>query len=475
MYFPSILLSFIIPNQTLPNPFSWLHEPFAWGVATASYQIEGGSQEGGRGPSIWDTFSHTPGKTANGDTGDVADDSYHLYRKDIDLVSDLGTTHYRFSLSWSRILPTGELPINREGVTYYNNMIDYMLSKNITPFVTLYHWDLPQSLEDRYAGWLNKSMATTFTEYARVCFDEFGDRVKHWITFNEPLTFTTLGYGGSCIHAPGKCVNPSRDPYIVAHHILLAHGKTVALYRNHNHSQDGEIGITLNCDWGEPMTSSENDKKASVKYLESQLSWFADPVFFGKYPDSMLTSLGERLPTFTEDEIEMLRGSWDYFGLNHYTSNYVYHQGDNEWGVTATGTDGKMIGEQADSSWLKVVPWGFKKLLLWVAERYGNPGIYVTENGCDVPNESSMSLQDALNDTFRIDFYRGYLANMVEAMIEGVRVKGYFAWSLLDNFEWADGYTKRFGLHYVDYANGLQRYKKASAEWYKNYIVSFKK
>jgi beta-glucosidase/6-phospho-beta-glucosidase/beta-galactosidase len=477
---------------------------FAWGAATASYQVEGAYNTDGRGMSIWDTFSHIPGKTANGDNGDVADDSYHRYKEDIKLAVEMGITHYRMSISWSRIMPDGKFPLNPKGVAYYNDVINTLLAHNIEPFVTLYHWDLPQALANDSKGategdklfgkgWLDASIADDFVAFAEACFLQFGDRVSNWLTFNEPLTFVNMGYSAG-IHAPGRCTGCSlggdsaTEPYIAAHNVLRAHGKAVARFRQLKqaspHMLDGKIGITLNCDWAEPFTSSQEDKDAATRNLEFQLAWYADPVFFGTYPASMVALVGDRLPKFTEEESAQLKGSWDFFGLNHYTSTYVRKPDSpaplpgkgGSWGAdqytaqTVTSIEGLPIGVLADSSWLHVVPWGFRKMLNWVAERYGNPGIYVTENGCDVPNESQLPLAEALNDQFRVDFYRGYLGNMAEAMKDGVKVKGYFAWSLLDNFEWADGYSKRFGLHYVDYSDNLKRYKKASAKWYHDYI-----
>ncbi|EWM27607.1 glycosyl hydrolase family 1 [Nannochloropsis gaditana] len=495
----AFLLGDVSADSSAPYP-----SDFAWGAATAAYQVEGAYNTDGRGMSIWDTFSHIPGKTANGDTGDVADDSYHRYEEDIKLAVEMGITHYRMSISWPRIMPNGKLPLNPKGVAFYNDVINTLLAHNIEPFVTLYHWDLPQALANDSAGqsegdklfgkgWLEASVADDFVTYAEACFLQFGDRVSNWLTFNEPLTFVNLGYG-SGTHAPGRCSGCSlggdsaTEPYIAAHNVLRAHGKAVARYRQLKAMApsmlDGKIGITLNCDWGEPFTSSKDDEEAATRFLEFQLAWYADPVFFGTYPASMVAAVGDRLPKFTAEEAAQLKGSWDFFGLNHYTSKYVKKPdypaplpgmgtswyADAHTTQTDTSIDGILIGPLGDSSWLHVVPWGFRKMLNWVAERYGNPGIYVTENGCDVPNESKMSLAEALDDKFRVDFYRGYLSNMAEAMKDGVKVKGYFAWSLLDNFEWADGYSKRFGLHYVDYSDNLKRYKKSSAKWYHDYI-----
>jgi len=451
-------------------------------------------------PSVWHPSDLSTATTSTTQTTKHE----NSFAEDIKLAKDMGISHYRMSISWSRIMPDGKLPLNQKGVDFYNRVIDTLLDNGIVPFVTLYHWDLPQKLADDPEGkvegdklfgkgWLDESIVDDFVAYSQACFLQFGDRVQHWLTFNEPLTFVNMGYSAG-IHAPGRCTgcsfggNSATEPYIVAHNVLLSHAKAVQRFRELKQSSptmlDGKIGITLNCDWAEPFTSSEADKEAAQRYLEFQLAWFADPVFFGKYPDSMIERVGDRLPQFTPAESALIKGSYDFFGLNHYTSSYVKKPdfpapkagkgaswGEDSWTAqTATSIDGQLIGELADSGWLHVVPWGFRKMLNWVAERYGNPGIYVTENGCDVPNESSLPLQQALNDDFRVNFYRDYIGNMVEAMKEGVDVKGYFAWSLLDNFEWADGYSKRFGLHYVDYNDGLKRYRKKSASWYKAFI-----
>jgi len=317
----------------------------------------------------------------------------------------------------------------------------------------------------------------------------YGDRVKKWITFNEPLSFTNLGFLNGQ-HAPGRCSdrskcqygNSSTEPYVVAHHVLLAHASAVQRYRQtYQAEQGGVIGITLNVDWSEPLTQSTEDAEASERHMEFQLAWFADPIFLGDYPASMKLLVGNRLPEFTPSEKAVLRGSWDYFGLNHYTSNYVFFQNDTSvepnWGSdqlagTTAYRNGVPIGPRADSEWLYVVPWGIHRVLRWIAQRYGNPPIYITENGVSVPNETNIPLPQVLEDTFRVDYYKQYIGNVSVALSEGIDVKGYFAWSFLDNFEWADGYTVRFGIHYVDYNDNLKRYAKASAKWFHSFITS---
>eukprot|EP01121_Diplochlamys_sp_Union-15-3_P013607 TRINITY_DN4252_c0_g1_i1.p1 TRINITY_DN4252_c0_g1~~TRINITY_DN4252_c0_g1_i1.p1 ORF type:complete len:506 (-),score=89.67 TRINITY_DN4252_c0_g1_i1:15-1490(-) len=466
---------------------------FAFGTATASYQVEGAFNVD-RGLSIWDVFSHTPGKTHNGDTGDVADDSYHKYPEDIALMKEMGIKHYRFSISWNRIFLNGVPPLNQPGVDHYNKLINSLLAAGIEPFVTLYHWDLPNNLSVAEGGWLSETIVERFVTYADACFAAFGDRVKRWITFNEPLSFSTLGYG-SGIHAPGRCsdrtICPEGDsktePYIVSHNVLRAHAHTVNLYRQKYSNQKGIIGITLNCDWTVPLTQSAADQEAAERHLIWQLSWYADPIFFGDYPEIMKQYVGSRLPTFTAQEKQLLKGSHDYFGLNHYTSVFaaapqspiVNSTGwnDDQRSITSyTDKEGKLIGPAADSPWLHVVPYGIQKMLEWVSTRYGKPPIYITENGVDVPGESSLPLEQAINDTFRRDFYRDYLTFVGQAIQNGVDVRGYFAWSLMDNFEWADGYNKRFGLHYVDYKSpDLKRYDTTSSRWFADFIKNNEK
>jgi beta-glucosidase/6-phospho-beta-glucosidase/beta-galactosidase len=485
-------------NETRPGRFP---PNFLFGAATAAYQVEGAAFEGGRGLSIWDEFSHLQGKVFNNDHGDVAVDQYHRYEADIAMMKSMGLKVYRFSISWSRILPNGTLPVNQVAIDYYSSFINALLEADIVPFVTLYHWDLPIALHYQLGGWLNSDISTHFQQYADVCFKAFGDRVKHWITFNEPWAFAWLGYGlGS--HAPGRCSDrarcaagdSAREPYVVGHNVLLAHAHAVKLYRTKYASQQGRIGITLNCDWTTPLTSRDEDVAAAQRGVEFQLGWFADPIFLGDYPASMKAWIGDRLPEFTDSEKKLLHGSHDFFGLNHYSTSFAYASNDTvatftdadpnlssrpplagwlyDRGLKTTfvGTDGQLIGPKADCTWHAVVPWGFGKLLRWIHHRYNAPSIFITENGVAVPNESALSLKDALNDNFRVNFYRSYLRAMSDAMASGVRVEGYMAWSFLDNFEWADGYNKRFGMVYVDYKNGLTRHPKASSRWYSKLI-----
>ncbi|KAI9139830.1 intracellular family 1 beta glucosidase Bgl1a [Paraphysoderma sedebokerense] len=447
---------------------------FTWGLATASYQVEGGYNADGRGMSIWDTFSRIPGKVRNNDNGDVSADHYNRYPEDIELLSNLNATAYRFSISWSRILPSGTGQVNQKGIDFYNKLINGLISKGIEPVATMYHWDLPQALQDRYRGPVGRQFVADFVNYADVVFKAFGDRVKRWITFNEPLSFCVLGYGNG-VHAPGS--KSLTDPFLCSHHVNLAHAETTKLFRQKYKRDGSQIGITLNVDWVEPYSNDPKDVEASARCVDYQLGWYADPIFFGDYPLSMRKNLPSTvLPAFTEQEKELLRsvGKPDFFGLNHYTSRWGKASGkplpqtytsfyDVSGTIPMTNKDGKEIGPVADSSWLYVVPWGFRKILTYVHNKYKTP-ILVTENGVSVPNESAIPLTDALNDTFRVNYYEGYLNAMKQAIVEdGADVRGYFAWSLLDNFEWADGYSVRFGVVYTDYKT-FKRYPKASAK-----------
>jgi beta-glucosidase len=472
------------------SPIGWPTD-FMWGAATASYQVEGAWKTDGRGMTIWDTFSHTPNKTAGGATGDVADDHYNRFMEDIDRLASLGMKAYRFSIAWSRIMPTGRHPVNPLGIKHYNQVIDYLTKKGITPFVTLFHWDLPEGLEAE-GGWLNPQSALWFAAYADVCFANFGNRVKHWVTINEPHSVSLLGYG-SGVNAPGRCSDRTRckqgdtwtEPYVVTHNLLRGHAFAVDIYRRkYQPAQHGVIGIVLDVMYSEPLTNSTEDVEAAERDMVFQCGWFADPIWTGDYPQVMKQRVGARLPKFSEEEKRLLRGSHDYFGLNHYTSWYVANAktptGLGYWydeGVTTTHQrNGVPIGPQAASDWLYVVPWGVRKVLNWVSERYGRTPIYITENGVDEPNETAIPLPRVLNDTFRVDYYKSYLEEIRAAVVkDGVDLRGYLTWSLLDNFEWADGYTKRFGIHYVDYENGLRRYEKASAAYLRSYIASVTK
>ncbi|MCO5555301.1 hypothetical protein L7F22_008846 [Adiantum nelumboides] len=462
---------------------------FIFGAATSAYQVEGAIHEGGKGTSIWDTFTHLPNKILDGKNGDVATDQYHRYEEDATLMQQLGFDSYRFSISWPRIFPDGrKASYNKEGVAYYNRLIDALLRKGIKPFVTLYHWDLPQALQDSIGGWLNPEVVEHFSDFAETCFNEFGDRVKHWITLNEPLRFAFFGHGIG-IHAPGRTSNRLRstvghsptEPYLVGHHALLAHAAAVHMYnKTFKANQGGTIGIAVDSEWGEPLSTSKADIEAAQRHLEYHIGWFLDPIFFGDYPASMRETAGERLPTFTPEEQALLKNSLDFVGINHYTTRYVT-PADPDTKPTFGGwfddiktkrlaeVNGKPIGDKGASQWMYIVPWGFRKLVNWVTERYGRPPIYITENGMDDENCPLKSLEDFLHDSKRVHYYQDYLAYLAESIREGADVRGYFAWSLMDNLEWESGFSKRFGLIFVDYST-LKRYPKDSALWFHSFL-----
>ncbi|XP_057457434.1 beta-glucosidase 40-like [Lotus japonicus] len=465
---------------------------FIFGTATSAFQHEGAVKEDGRGPSVWDTFSHTFGKVVDLSNADVAADQYHRYEEDIQLMKDLGMDAYRFSISWTRIFPYGTGKINEAGVDHYNKLINTLLAKGIEPYVTMYHWDLPQALEDKYKGWLSTEIIKDFANYAETCFQKFGDRVKQWITFNEPHTFATQGYDVGLL-APGRCSIPLRpicragnsatEPYIVAHNVLRSHAAVADIYRKkYKNTQGGSLGIAFDVIWFEPATKKQEDIEAAQRAQDFQLGWFLDPLTFGDYPSSMRSRVGNRLPKFSPSESASLKGSLDFVGINHYTTYYARHNSTNliatllndssadSGAVTLPFNGIKIIGERANSIWLYIYPQGMRSLMNYIKQKYGNPPVFITENGMDDPNFPFISIKDALKDEKRIRYYSGYLSSLLASIKDGCNVKGYFAWSLLDNWEWAAGYTCRFGLYFVDYKDNQKRYPKQSVEWFKNFL-----
>ena len=414
----------------------------------------------------------------------MACDSYNRTAEDIALLKSLGATCYRFSISWSRIIPAGGRgdPINQAGIDHYVRFVDDLLAAGITPFVTLFHWDLPDALDKRYGGLLNRTeFPLDFENYARVVFRSL-PKVKHWITFNEPFCSAILGYNTG-FFAPGHTSDrsksavgdSSREPWIAGHNMLVAHGRAVKVYRDEFKPTDGgEIGITLNGDHAYPWDPEDpQDVAAANRKIEFAISWFADPVYFGKYPDSMVAQLGDRLPVFTDEERALVKGSNDFYGMNHYTANYIRHkptpaEPDDFLGNLETffeSKSGECIGPETQSFWLRPNPRGFRELLNGLSKRYGGPKMYVTENGTSILGENDLPLEKILEDDFRVAYFDGYVRAMADAVEkDGVDVRGYMGWSLLDNFEWAEGYETRFGVTYVDYVNDQKRYPKKSAK-----------
>ncbi|XP_057978344.1 beta-glucosidase 44-like [Malania oleifera] len=459
---------------------------FVFGTATSAYQVEGMADKDGRGPSIWDVFVKIPGLIPNNATGEVTVDQYHRYKEDVDIMAKLNFDAYRFSISWSRIFPNGTGKVNWKGVAYYNRLINYMLARGITPYANLYHYDLPQALEDRYLGWLSKDVVKDYADFAEFCFKAFGDRVKNWFSFNEPRVVAALGYDngffapGRCSKAFGNCTagNSATEPYIVAHNMLLSHAAASKRYHEkYQAKQNGKFGILLDFVWYEPLTRSRADNYAAQRARDFHVGWFIHPLVYGEYPKTMQEIVGDRLPKFTKEEVEMVKGSSDYFGINQYTAYYMYnprptkpkslgYQQDWDAGF-AYNRHGVPIGPKANSYWLYDVPWGLYKAVTYIKERYGNPTVILAENGMDDPG--NVTLPRGLHDTTRINFYKGYLQQLKKTIDDGANVIGYFAWSLLDNFEWRLGYTSRFGIVYVDYTT-LKRYPKMSSLWFKKLL-----
>ncbi|GMH27578.1 hypothetical protein Nepgr_029421 [Nepenthes gracilis] len=469
---------------------------FVFGTASSAYQYEGAVKEDGRGPCIWDKFAHSFGKVLDFSNADVAVDQYHRYNEDIGLMKDMGMDAYRFSIAWSRIFPNGSGQVNQAGIDHYNNLIDALLTKGIEPYVTLYHWDLPQSLQDRYNGWLSSQIINDFAMFAETCFDKFGDRVKHWITFNEPHTVAIQGYDVG-IFAPGRCSvllhlyckagNSATEPYIVAHNMLLSHATVFNIYKKkYKLTQRGSVGASFDVIWYEPETNKTEDIEATQRALDFELGWFLDPLMLGDYPSSMRTRVADRLPVFSADQKALLKGSLDFVGINHYTTWYARDNQTNLLGVLLKdtladsgavtlpfGSDGKAIGEKANAIWLYIVPQGLRRLMNYINKRYGNPPILITENGMDDGNYPLVPIKDALKDEKRIKYHHDYLESLLAAIKEdGCNVKGYFVWSLLDNWEWIAGYTSRFGLYFVDFNNNAKRYPKDSVLWFTNFLNS---
>ncbi|SHF78229.1 broad-specificity cellobiase [Caldanaerobius fijiensis DSM 17918] len=434
-------------------------DDFVWGTATAAYQIEGAANEDGRGESIWDRFSHIPGNVWNNQNGDVACDHYHRYKEDVQILKEMGVKGYRFSISWPRVIPDGTGKINQKGVDFYNNLIDELLRQGIQPFVTLYHWDLPQALQDR-GGWTNRDTTDYFAEYAQQMFKQYGDRVKHWITHNEPWCTSFLGHAIG-VHAPG--LKDFSAALLAAHNVLLSHGKAVEVFRQMG--LDGKIGITLNLTPSYPASNSADDLQAATISDGFSNRWFLDPVFKGQYPDDMVKVFGTfaKIPEIQESDMKLISSNIDFLGINYYSRSLVKHNPDAQFGVETL----KPEGQYTDMDW-EVYPQGLYDLLLRIKKDYGDIDLYITENGAAFKDVVE---NDQIDDIDRLNYLKKHFEKAAEAIRDGVKLKGYFVWSLMDNFEWAFGYSKRFGLIYVDYETQRRLWKK-SARWYKDVIAN---
>ncbi len=429
-----------------------------WGVATAAYQIEGAANKDGRTPSIWDTFTKQPGNVKNGDHGDDACDSYNRVEEDIEQIKELGVDIYRFSISWPRVMPEGTGELNPKGVAYYRTLIQGLLDNGIEPMITLYHWDLPQILQDK-GGWEVRSTVDAFTEYATAMFNEFGGQVKRWLTINEPWCISFLSnYLG--IHAPGK--QNLQSAIDVSHHLLLAHGHAVKAFRKI--VPNGEIGYAPNVDWLEPFSRMEEDINAARRGMLWKIEWFMEPVFKGSYPEELIEIFANANGhlKIEEGDMEIISQPIDFMGINYYSGNIVRHQ---EGSGLFEFEDITVDYERTDIGW-PIYSEGFYKVLTHITDLYGNVPIYITENGACYNHDV---IDGIVNDQERIDYLKQHLTALHRAIKSGVPIKGYIVWSLLDNFEWAEGYDQRFGLIHVNYRN-FERTPKESFYWYKKLV-----
>ncbi len=432
---------------------------FIWGTSTSAYQIEGGYRSGGKGESIWDRFSHTPGKIYGNHTGDTACDHYHLFKEDVRILKELGIASYRFSISWSRIFPDGYGEPNQKGIAFYRELSDLLIRNGIIPAVTLYHWDLPQKLQD-IGGWTNRKVVEYFEEYARYLFKELGDRIPIWITFNEPWVSSFIGYwyGG---HPPG--IKNYSTALLAAHNTMLAHGLAVRAFREMG--LKGEIGITLNLNPVYPASEDNKDLLAAKRYADFLNGWFLDPILKGKYPEELFLWLIDKVdfPVIEENDMETIHTPIDFLGINNYSSSSIMDN-PRDWPLqTAFANTGK---PRTDSGW-EIYPEGLYDLLVYLNREYNGIKLLITENGASF--NDVLDSDGSVVDDDRINYLKEHILQIHKAISEGVNLAGYYVWSFLDNFEWNLGYSKRFGLVYVDF-DTQRRFVKKSGLWYKEVI-----
>lgn len=433
---------------------------FLWGVSTSAHQIEGAWNEDGKGESIWDRYSHQSHHILNNDHGDIACDHYHRISQDVALLKELGVQSYRFSISWPRVLPTGFGEINQKGLDFYNQLVDDLLSVDIKPFITLYHWDLPQTLQDN-GGWVNRDTALHFTDYADLMFSTLADRVDMWATHNEPRVVSFIGYGQGTL-APG--IADFSKSYQVAHHLLLAHGLAVQEYRKN--SYHGDIGIVLDSEHSFPASFRTEDLLAWQRYYEQDTGFFTDALFLGKYPELLMNWIGPMQPEIKSGDMEIINTSIDFLGINYYRGMEVsYHQTSGYLKCKTRHETMPMWGH-TEMGW-GVHPKGLKFVLQNIKDRYGNIPMVISESGC--ATRDFVDEVEFVDDQERIDYLRMHFLIAWEAIQSGINLKGYFVWSLMDNFEWSQGFNPRFGLVRVNY-NTLDRIPKKSYRWYKNVI-----
>ncbi len=434
---------------------------FVWGTATASYQIEGAVAEGNRGETIWDRFTHIPGNVEDGTNADVTCDHYHLFREDVALMHTLGIKAYRFSIAWARIIPDGEGVVNQAGLQFYSDLIDELLKYGIEPYVTLYHWDLPQNLQNK-GGWANRYTADCFARYAEVVFHAFKGRVTKWITLNEPYIVATYG-NFTGVHAPG--LRDFSTALQVSYNLYVAHGKAVKLFREMG--IPGEIGIAQSINPLVPATDSPEDVAAAMRYDGYAIRWFMDPIYKGTYPQDMLDwyqSKGIVLPQITGEDLELMSQKLDFLGINYYFADMI-HADPQAWPIEAK-IQNPMDEPKTAVGW-RITPDDFRDLLIRMSREYDVGKILITENGTAI--QDFVNMEGRIVDDGRIDYIKRHLRAISQANEMGANCKGYFVWSFMDNFEWALGYIPRFGIVYMDYATN-KRIPKQSAYWYKDVI-----
>ena len=435
-------------------------DSFLWGAATSAYQIEGSPLADGAGPSIWHRFVRTPGLVKDGDTGDVACDHYRRMEDDVALMKRLGLTAYRFSIAWGRVLPDGRGTVNEAGLGFYERLVDTLLANGIQPMATLFHWDLPAALDDR-GGWLNPDVAGWFADYAGVMFRRLDDRVKLWATLNEPWVVTDGGYLHGLL-APGH-KNRFEAP-IASHHLLRAHAKAVQAYRAVGKHQ---VGLVVNIEPKYPASSAPEDVAATRRAEAYMNRQYLDPVFRGHYPEEMTQVFGEAWPVWPQQDLDLIRQPIDFLGINYYTRNVVRHE-ETAYPLKAVPVR-QTQAAYTETGW-EVFPQGLTDTLLWVKKRYGDIPLYVTENGAAFYDPPAVD-SGRVNDPLRLDYYRSHLRAVHDAIRQGVDVRGYCAWSLMDNLEWSHGFSKRFGLVHVNFET-LERTLKDSGRFYAKVIAT---
>ncbi len=445
-----------------PHLASLFPADFLWGVSTSAYQIEGAVHEDGRGASIWDQFAATPGKVHQGQTGAVACDHYHRMPEDVALMASLGLKAYRFSIAWPRIQPEGTGAANSLGLDFYDRLVDALLAHDIVPLATLYHWDLPLALHQQ-GGWLNRATANHFAEYAEIVGRRLGDRVPWWLTLNEPWCAAFLGYGNG-LHAPG--MHNTQAAFVAGHHLLLAHGHAMQRLRATVRA-DAQLGIALNLNPAYPHDNSPETLRAVQEVDRFNNGWFLDPIFRGHYPEQLSADFKVAPPPILDGDMELISTPIDYLGVNYYSRSLIpLHQGTSPVGTSSATVVSDQDGHFTEMGW-EIYPPGLTDLMVQLDRDYRPRKIVITENGAAFPDEWDGG--DRVDDPRRSDYLAAHIQAMATALVQGVPLAGYFAWALMDNFEWAEGFSKRFGLVYVDFPT-QRRIIKASGRWYAAFI-----